>query len=118
MGLYDEAINEFRQASSDISRRIECLIMQCVCLRERGDVEKAIGILTALLKPGLSEDESCAVKYELASGYEAMGNAEGAQLLLNEIFAVNPRFRDIHSRMDKAKRSDSLDFSDDDLLNF
>lgn len=118
MGLYDEAINEFRQASKDASRRVECLIMQCACLRERGEVEKAITMLQALLKPGLSNEESCAVKYELASGYEAVGKKEEANLLLSEINASNPGFRDINSRLNAAHFSDSLDFSDDDLKDF
>jgi tetratricopeptide (TPR) repeat protein len=118
MGLYDEAINEFRQASLDASRRVECLIMQCACLRERGEVEKAITMLRALLKPGLSEVESCAVKYELATGYEAAGKTEEANILLNEINIANPAFRDISSCLDEANHPDSLDFSDDDLEEF
>ena len=118
MGLYDEAINEFRQASHDASRRVECLIMQCACLRERGELEKATTMLLALLKPGLSLEESCAVKYELASGYEAAGNMEEAHLLLCEINATNPAFRDISSRINAANLSDSLDFSDEDLKDF
>jgi len=118
MGLYDEAINEFRQASLDASRRVECLILQCACLRERGEVEKAITMLLALLKPGLSVTESCAVKYELATGYEAAGKAEEATILLNEINVANPGFRDIHSRLNAANHSDSLDFSDEDLKDF
>jgi len=119
MGLYDEAINEFRQASQDTSRRIECLIMQCACLRERGDVENAITMLQALLKPGLSAEESCAVKYELASGYEAAGKQEEATTLLNEISTSDPAFRDIQSRLNAAAHLlDSLDFSDEDLQDF
>jgi tetratricopeptide (TPR) repeat protein len=118
MGLFDEAINEFRQASQDPTRRVECLIMLCACLRERGEVEKAIAMLLALLKTGLGIDESCAVKYELASGYEATENKEGANILLNEIYTANPGFRDIRSRLNAAKKTESLDFSDDDLLNF
>ncbi|MDD2309664.1 MAG: tetratricopeptide repeat protein [Desulfuromonadaceae bacterium] len=118
MGLYDEAINEFRQASLDSSRRVECLIMQCACLRERGEVEKAITMLLALLKPGLSEVENCAVKYELATAYDAAGKKEGANMLLNEINAANPGFRDIRSRLNAANHSDSLDFSDEDLKEF
>lgn len=119
MGLYDEAINEFRQASQDTSRRVECLIMQCACLRERGDVEKAITMLLALLKPGLSAEESCAVKYELASGYEAAGKQEEATTILNEISTTNPAFRDIQSRLNAAAHLlDSLDFSDEDLQDF
>lgn len=119
MGLYDEAINEFRQASLDTSLRVECLIMQCACLRERGDVEKAITMLLALLNPGLSTEESCAVKYELASGYEAAGKQEEATTILNEISTTNPAFRDIQSRLNAAAHLlDSLDFSDEDLQDF
>ena len=118
MGLYDEAINEFRQASHDAPRRVECLIMQCACLRERGELEKAITMLQALLQPGLNEEESCAVKYELASGYEAAGKKDEANLLLGEINATNPGFRDISSRLNAANLQDSLDFSDEDLKDF
>ncbi|HXE95182.1 MAG TPA: tetratricopeptide repeat protein [Dongiaceae bacterium] len=118
MGLYDEAINEFRQASQDPARRVECLIMQCACLRERGEVEKAVTMLQALLKSGLSEAESCAVKYELASGYESAGKKEEANILLGEIFATNPAFRDIGVRLNAANFSESLDFSDEDLKDF
>ena len=118
MGLFDEAINEFRQASQDSSRRVECLILQCACLRDRGEVEKAITMLLALIQPGLSEEEVCAVKYELATGYEAAGNIYEANLLLNEIHTTNPDFRDINSRIDAANQLDSIEFSDDDLKNF
>ena len=118
MGLYDEAINEFRQASNDASRRVECLIMQCACLRERGELGKAVTILQALLKSGLNEEENCAVKYELASGYEAAGKKEEALLLLDEINAIKPDFRDISSRLNAAHFSGALDFSDEDLKDF
>ena len=118
MGLHDEAINEFRQASQDASRRVECLIMQCACLRERGELEKSITMLLVLLKSGLSEQESCAVKYELSTGYEAAGKNEDANILLNEINATNPAFRDIRLRLSTTNISDPLDFSDDDFKDF
>ena len=118
MGLYDEAINEFRQASQEASRRVECLIMQCACLRERGELEKAATILQALLNSGLNEEDSCAVKYELASELEAAGKMEEANILLNEICAANPGFRDIRSRLNAAGNLNSLDFSDKDLQDF
>ena len=118
MGLFDEAINEFRQASKDPSKRVECLIMQCACLRERGEVDRAITMLQTLLKPGLSKENSCAVKYELATGYETTGNREEANRLLNEIKATDPGFRDISSRLNAANHTDSLDFSDEDLKDF
>jgi tetratricopeptide (TPR) repeat protein len=118
MGLYDEALNEFHQASQDPSLLVGCLIMQCVCLRERGELEKATTILLALLKPGLTPEESCAVKYELATGYETAGKTEEAHALFNEINSTNPGFRDINSRLNATSISDLLDFSDDDLNDF
>lgn len=118
MGLYDEAINEFRQASHDPLRRVECLIMLCTCLRERGEPDTAITMLQALLKQELGEEDRCAVKYELASAFEAAGNPEEARILLNEINSTTPGFRDISVRLNTASIPESLDFSDEDLKDF
>lgn len=118
MGLYDEAINEFRQASSDTSRRLECLIMQGACLRERGEYDTAANMLNTLLKPGLSREDASAVNYELALTYESAGKTDLATQLLNEIDSSNPGFRDVSSRLDAANLENSLDFSDEDLKDF
>lgn len=118
MGLFNEAINEFHQASQDPSLRVGCLIMQCICLRERGELDKATLILQALLQPGLTLEERCAVTYELAAGYEAAGKTEEAHALLNEINSINPGFRDINSRINTTNLSNSLEFSDEDLDDF
>ena len=118
MGLFDEAHNEFRQASQDVSLRMQCLILQCVCLRERGESARATTILLELLKHRLSLEESCAVKYELASGYEVVGKIEEAHALFNEIHLENPGFRDVDSRLSAVTTVNSLDFSDEDLDGF
>ncbi len=118
MGLYDEAINEFRQASQDPLRLVECLIMQCSCLKERGEPGTAITMLQTLLKPGLNNEEYCAIRYELASAFEYAGNTEEARILLNEISTTNPDFRDIRSRLAAINISGALDFSDDELKDF
>jgi len=118
MGLFDEADNEFRRASQDLSLRLECLILRSVCLRERGEVERSITILQALLKLELSPKESCAVKYHLASGYEAAGKTEEAKALLNEINSTTPGFQDVNSRLNSVNTLSSLDFSDEDLDDF
>lgn len=118
MGLYDEAINEFRQASQEASLRVESLLMECECLRESGNIKKSIPKLIALLKAELSREESCAVKYELASCYESLGEKEAANSLFNEINTTNPGFRNIRSRFKTANQPDSLDFSDEDIEDF
>lgn len=118
MGLLDEAINEFRKASSDSGRRMPCLIMQGACLRERGEYDTAINMLNTLLKSGLSLEDSSAAKYELALAYDAVGNTDESTRLLNEIDFINHDFRDVSSRLHASNRNNTLDFSDDDLNNF
>jgi tetratricopeptide (TPR) repeat protein len=116
MGLYDEAINELQQASGEPARRVECLALQAACLRERGDLDAAEGVLNALMKPGLSFEDACSVKYELALVLEAQGQGEKASALMAEIDAVNAGFRDVHARLKNA--GGSLDFSDEELQDF
>jgi len=116
MGLYDEAINEFRQAAGDPARRIECLVLQAACLRERGELDTAEKILTSLIKPEQGVEDTCAVKYELALILEAQGKNERAAALMAEIDAVNADFRDVHERLKNA--GDTLEFSDEELQGF
>jgi len=118
MGLFDEAINEFRQAALEPTRRVECLILQGACLRERGELAMAENVLSSLMKPGLSLEDACAVKYELALTFEVCGKSEQASALLNEIDSVNPGFRDVRSRLDAVGGDNSLEFSDEDLQGF
>lgn len=119
MGLYDEAINEFRQAATDVGRRLECLILQGACLREKGDLVNAEKVLKSLMKPGLGLDDASCVKYELALTYGASGKTDKLVALLTEIDKTNSGFRDVRARLDAASMDqNSLDFSDDELLGF
>lgn len=119
MGLFDESFKEFRQATADTSRRFECFVFQCICLRGKGDLVNAEKVLRSLLKPGISLEESCSAKYELALICEASGKSEEYVELLAEIDALNRNFRDVHSRLNAAQSdADDLDFSDDDLKEF
>lgn len=118
MGLFDEAINELRQASDDPTRKVACFILQSACLREKGDVATAESLLRSLLKPGLSLDDSCSVKYDLALTCEAAGKKDEAKVLLAEIDTAKPDFRDVHSRLDAAKCEPDINFSAEDLEGF
>ena len=122
MGLLDEAINEFRTASSDPQRKVECMIQQAGCLRDKGELELAENALTSLFSaPGLFHEERTAIKYELALTFEAGGQAVEATRLYNEIEAETPEFRDVRSRLEKSSAdagASSFDFSEDELLDF
>lgn len=119
MGLYDEAINELRQAATDSSIKISCLVLQSACLREKGDLPRAESLLRTLMQPGLSLKDSSSVKYELALTCAAAGKHEESSALLTEIETSNPGFRDVKKLLDSASAEEgSLDFSDDELQGF
>lgn len=118
MGLYDEAINEFRAAAAGGGRKIECLVLQGACLRDKGNLEQAETLLGSLLKPGLSLETACSVRYELALTLERSGRQEEAARLFSEIDALSPGFRDVRSRLDSGDGGSSLEFSDEDLEGF
>lgn len=118
MGLYGEAVNEFRQAMIDPVRRIACLILQGACLRENGDIAAAENILRTVLKPGLGLEDACSARYELALTLQASGKNDEAAGLLAEIDVSNPGFRDAHACQEDTDRNSELDFSDEDLQGF
>jgi len=122
MGLFDEAINEFRNASSDPQRKVECLVQQAGCFRDKGELELAENALTALFgAPGLFHEERTAIKYELALTYEAGGRSADASRLYSEIEAESPAFRDVKARLEQSSLGSGesvFDFSEDELLDF
>ncbi len=118
MGLYDEAINELRQAADDPERKMACLILQGTCLREKGSLEIAENMLRTLLRPGVAVEDTCSIKYELALTCEAAGKGEEAAKLLAEIDMARPGFRDVRSRLAASGDEPSLAFSDEELKDF
>jgi tetratricopeptide (TPR) repeat protein len=119
MGLYDEAINEFRQASADPERRVGCIIFQGSCLRDKGDVKNADNVLRSLLKPDLSQEDFLSTKYELALTCKAANKDEEFALLIAEIEAASPGYRDIRSLIATiGTENNDLEFSEEDFKNF
>lgn len=95
MGLYDEAISEFGIAGSDPARMLDCLTLQGVCCREKGDYAGAERILSSGLSvEGLDADRVLSLRYELGLLYEAADRREEALRTFRDIFVANPGFRD------------------------
>lgn len=121
MGLYDEAINAFRQAAEDPERRMACLILQGACLRDKGAFQHAENALRILLEsPSLTSEDTCALKYELALTCAAQGNQDQARQFLEDVEALNPAFRDVGMRLHTSSdgQDESFDFNEDELLDF
>ena len=102
MGLFDEAISEFIFSSRAPDRRVDSMILQGVCLREIGNIGKAIEMLSDTIKDSeITEDELLGLKYELALCHEISGDTYLASELYSEIIKTRPNFSDTSLRLKK-----------------
>ena len=100
MGLYRDALEEFRFAARTQQRRIDALLLQGVCYRESGEPERARELLLSVLEEGgLSLVESASIMYELALLAEGENDREEACRFYLETQAHLPDFRDVIARM-------------------
>ncbi|UFS70826.1 tetratricopeptide repeat protein [Geomonas sp. RF6] len=100
MGRPDAALQEFATAAANPRRRVDCLILQGMSHRSKGDDEKAEDLLKkGLLVRDLSPQEQMTLRYELASLYEGRGATLPAIALYREIKAADPTFRDVAQKL-------------------
>jgi tetratricopeptide (TPR) repeat protein len=100
MGLYDEAITEFEAAASDPQRRIDCLTLQGICCRDKGDFARAEEIFrNGIAQVGLSDEEYLSITYELALLYESAGRTEDALAAYRLIQERQHDFRETKSKI-------------------
>jgi tetratricopeptide (TPR) repeat protein len=99
-GLLDEAIEEFKLASKDKSRTVECYTVISNCYRQKKDSKEAAKWLVKALK--ITEEGSdwyYALKYELGSVYEELKETDKAFALYSEIKAWNPEYKDVSRKI-------------------
>jgi pentatricopeptide repeat protein len=100
MALFDAAIAEFQAASVDPQRRIDCLTLEGICLRDMGDCTRAEEVFTdTLAMHGLNGEETVSLNYELAVLYEMVGRHEDALRLYRHVRADTPGFRDVAEKI-------------------
>ena len=100
MGLYNAALKEFAVAAGNPQRRLDCLTLQAVCYREKGEPDKAEELLQrARALTVLSAAEQMVLTYEMAVLFETTGLFEEAIRLYREISEVNPAFHDVARRL-------------------
>ncbi|HYC93021.1 MAG TPA: tetratricopeptide repeat protein [Thermoanaerobaculia bacterium] len=108
MGLIDEAIGEFQLASKDPKRAVECASMLGLCFLEKGMPQLAIKwYRKGLEMPEIMQEEHVGLLYDLASAYQEVGDTENAQKAFMEVYAANPGYRDVTTRikaLEDAKR--------------
>lgn len=117
MGLYDDAIAEFRAAALDFRRKVDCIILQGICCRDKGDLAGAEKIFRmGISLAGMTAGELSPLKYELALLFDTAGRKEDALLLYREIHAVNPGFRDAAEKIAELCGGEAQEYYDLDLI--
>ena len=115
MGLYDEAISEFQAAAVDPQRRIDCLTLQGICFRDKGDFESAEELFkNGIGQEGLTPEEMLSIRYELALLCESAGRNEDALAMYRQIYAEQHDFRDTKEKI--ARLQGGEEFYDLDLV--
>ena len=110
MDLMDEAIQEFQTAASLVkpgdstSRYLQCCNMLGHCFIQKGMPEAAVlWFKKGLQAPGHSEDEYQALRYELASAYEQLGDLKQAREFYTEVYGVDVSYREVAEKLSQLR---------------
>ncbi len=102
MGLLDEAIGEFQLASKEPKFLVDCCAMLGVCFLEKGLPELAVKwYKRALENPGLPEEQTLGLLYDLGSAFVAGGDSEAAYKTFVELYGINSNYRDVVARLEE-----------------
>jgi len=106
MELLDEAIREFQTAAGLASpvdgtaKYFQCCNMLGHCFVKKNMAQAAvIWFKKGLEAPGRSADEYTALRYELGSAYELMGDLTRAEGVFTEVYGLDVGYRDVAERL-------------------
>ena len=100
MGLLKEAIGEFETAALSAELKLSCYSLLSECLRETGEVDRAIRwCQTGLAEPGINEEQQLAFLYEIAACQASGGDAKSAYETFAQIHGLEPEYRDVVARL-------------------
>ena len=111
MDLMDEAVQEFQvaaglvKAGDGTSRYLQCCNMLGHCFIQKGMPEAAVlWFKKGLQAPGHSEDEYQALRYELASAYEQLGDLKQAREFYTEVYGVDVSYREVAEKLSQLRQ--------------
>ena len=104
MELYDEAIQEFRLTAHEPKRALECADLVGLCYLAKGQPEQAIQDLqTGLAIAGHPPDAYHAVRYDLGTAFEAIGDVPRALEQFEILQSEGARFLDLRMRLEALR---------------
>lgn len=100
MGLIDDAISEFSVASQDGNKAVESLTMIGLCMVEKGQYSEAINrFKDALHSPGIGDQESTGLYFEMGNVYEKLEDLTEALFYFKKVYKRDNKFRDVTTRL-------------------
>ena len=111
MDLLDEAIMEFQTAAGltvatdGTSRYLQCCNMLGHCFMQK-DLPRAavLWFKKGLDAPGQGEEEYKALRYELGSAFEQMGDLSRARDLFTEVYGMDVAYRGVGERLQELEQ--------------
>jgi tetratricopeptide (TPR) repeat protein len=110
MDLIDEAIQEFQTAANLVkpadgtSRFLQCCNLLGHCFMQKDMPEAAvIWFKKGLSAPGHSEAEYQALRYELGTAYEQLGDFKQAREFYTEVYGVDVSYREVADKLSQLK---------------
>jgi len=102
MGLLDDAISEFEQAvrGSNRKKEVDCLSMVGLCRMAQGRPKDAVEALRRALRSDyLTKEAAKAIHFDLASAYEASGDAPVALWYFQKVAKADAGYRQATQRV-------------------
>lgn len=104
MGLFDDAIGEFKIAAANPARQCLGETMIGLCLVEKGDVATAIDHFKRGLQAAeKTEREELALYFEIGAAYEHLGDLSEALYFFQKVDKRDPGFRGVHNRAQRLQ---------------
>ena len=105
MGLLDEAIGEFQNASRDPQLFLECCSILGICFREKGMLDLAVKwYRKALESTGHPEEKYQGLRYDLGNLHMERGDYQQALSLFSEAYGINSNYRDVASKIRELRK--------------
>jgi pilus assembly protein FimV len=102
MGLLDEGIGEFQLAAKDPRYLVLCCSMLGLCFLDKGMPELAVKWYQRALEfPGIGEEDSLGMRYDLGNTYMALGDWETAYQTFVDLYGMNADYRDVQAKLEE-----------------
>ncbi len=109
MGLFEDAIGEFRFALASDGRRLDALHMMALCALELDRCQDAVAHLEqALATPDVPLGRELPLRYDLGRAYEAAGDTQRALDSLRRAAQLQPGFQAVEALIAAVERGDAL----------